>query len=297
MATATALQLKEDGNRFVLRQKMSPPITSHNLTVLLLFSSFKHRSSHLTMLRLPTLMILLTRQFQSGSYTSAEALYSKAIITDPTNPLLYTNRAMARLKLHMYREVIADCDDSLKLLSENMKAFYYKAQAQVELGEAIEALESSKKAYDLCSGIGAGGRRIAVEKGWERSLSAVTGVVLRCKKEVWEGREKNRLRTRNGLLEESIRGLERHRDEALGHLGDEEENNEARKEVKIEWDEKIDELKRVWDRAADAEGKRREVPDWAIDDITFSIMIDPVMVCSQSFNTSSVSRPHYWLQT
>lgn len=39
------------------------------------------------------------KAFQSADYPGADAYYSKALILDATNPLLWTNRAMARLKL------------------------------------------------------------------------------------------------------------------------------------------------------------------------------------------------------
>jgi STIP1 family protein 1 len=43
---------------------------------------------------------------------------------------------------------------------------------------------------------------------------------------------------------------------------------------------KIEELRRTFEQAGlmGEEGKRRKVPDWCIDDITFSVMLDPVVV-------------------
>ena len=48
------------------------------------------------------------------------------------------------------------------------------------------------------------------------------------------------------------------------------------------WEGKIREVRRVWESAEGCNGleRRRKVPDWCVDDITFSVMLDPVVVCS-----------------
>jgi STIP1 homology and U-box containing protein 1 len=193
---------------------------------------------------------------------------------DPTNHLLYTNRAMARLKLQLYDAVIPDCEASLALLSENMKAHYYLAQAQIELGRLEDAYESAQTAYEMCSGIKTG----VIDKAWERSLAPVTALVLRCKKELWEKKEDERLKVRNTLLEESCALMKARKEEQIKKIADFDGSRQEMDDVEREWTEKEQELRRVWDSAADKEGKRREVPDWAIDNITFAVMHDPVMV-------------------
>jgi hypothetical protein len=44
---------------------------------------------------------------------------------------------------------------------------------------------------------------------------------------------------------------------------------------------KIEELRRTFELAGynAQEAKKRKVPDWCLDDITFSVMLDPVVVC------------------
>lgn len=64
-------------------------------------------------------------QFKNGDYEAAEALYSQAIQKNSHNPLLFTNRANARLKLERWEGVIDDCIRSIELLKENMKGFFY----------------------------------------------------------------------------------------------------------------------------------------------------------------------------
>lgn len=63
--------------------------------------------------------------FKDGEYEQAIMLYSQAIQQNPTNPLLYSNRANARLKVQQWEGVIDDCLKSIELMQENMKAFYF----------------------------------------------------------------------------------------------------------------------------------------------------------------------------
>jgi STIP1 family protein 1 len=68
-------------------------------------------------------------RFKEGDYEGAEALYSQAIMKNSRNPLLFTNRANARLKLEKWEGVIDDCLHSIEISKENMKAFFYLGNA------------------------------------------------------------------------------------------------------------------------------------------------------------------------
>jgi STIP1 homology and U-box containing protein 1 len=176
----------------------------------------------------------------------------------------------------MYDAVIPDCLASLELLSENMKAYYYLAQAEIELARLDDAYKNAQKAYELCSGVKTG----VVDRAWERSLGPVTALVLRCKKELWEKKENERLKVRNVLLEETCALMRARKEEQKKKIAAYDGSQQEMDDVEREWAEKEQELRRTWERAADNEGKRREVPDWAIDNITFAVMHDPVMVSS-----------------
>ena len=65
------------------------------------------------------------QHFKNGDYESAETLYSQAIQKNSSNPLLFTNRANARLKLDKWEGVIDDCIRSIELMKDNMKGFFY----------------------------------------------------------------------------------------------------------------------------------------------------------------------------
>lgn len=202
-----------------------------------------------------------SRFFRSNDPAQAEALYTKAILLDPSAPMLYTNRAMARLKLGLLEGVLEDCASSLAIKEKaNMKARHYGAQALVGLGRGREGLKEAMEAY-----------KIAVEEE-AGSLGSVVSVVLKCKKAAWEEREQERVAGTEGVRGKVVEGLRRDLERRIE--GVEEGEREA---VRKEGEEMIEEVERVWVEAGKAE-KKRIVPDWAVDDITFSFMVDPVIV-------------------
>ncbi|UNI13304.1 RING-type E3 ubiquitin transferase [Purpureocillium takamizusanense] len=213
------------------------------------------------------------RLFQTGDYAGAESLYSRAILVDPKNPALFTNRAMARLKLSHWDSVISDCITCLALAPANMKANYYLAQAQLALRDYDAALESANKAHELCAATN------------DRSLAAVTALVLRAKKERWESREKHRAREAVDLERELCDLLQSRRDQLLASETDDAEKDFIRDEA----DAKASLLRDMFERARAQAGVRREVPEWAIDDISFGIMVDPVITkTGKSYERASI---------
>lgn len=237
--------------------------------------------------------------FQTGDYASAEALYSKAsvsltfrfsltdkylhyrIMYDPTNATLYTNRSLTLLKLSKFPSVIEDSLHAIALSPPptiNMKAHFQLAQAQIALHHAESALDNAKIAHKLCvDEVVSGG------KGGS-SIGPITELVLRCKKERWEEHEDERLRAIPGLLSDVIRSLERNRDEDVAALNLDKEHDKV-KDIEAKLQEKIKEVRKMFELAGatDKEAKRRKVPDWCLDDITFSVMLDPVVVCPPLF--------------
>jgi STIP1 family protein 1 len=184
------------------------------------------------------------------------------IIADPKNPALYTNRAMARLKMSLWDSVVMDCNQCLELAPENMKAHYYLAQAYLPLHNYGDALHHAQRAHELC---------VAAN---DKSLTSVTAQVLKCKKERWEAMERRRRREGMDLQSEVLAMMERERDEALRDLTDASD----RREVEAEWEQKLEHMRTIFEKSRAAEERRRKVPDWAIDDISFQVMVDPVIV-------------------
>ncbi|KAF2275760.1 U-box-domain-containing protein [Westerdykella ornata] len=214
-------------------------------------------------------------KFREGDFEGAEQLYSQAIIKNNKNPLLFTNRANARLKLEKWEGVVDDCLKSVEIQRENMKAFFLLAQAQLSLNHPNEALSSALTAYDLCT----------KSPTQTNNAARITALVLQCKKAKWEIRERDRIRRRADLLAELEEKLEQDYkrqifdvDEkmAAGTVG-RVEGTEEKAELKSTWEKKVDDLRTAFAVSDPEHMAKREVPDYLIDGITFEIMHDPVV--------------------
>lgn len=175
-----------------------------------------------------------------------------SIQKDPTNPLLFTNRAFARLKLLAPDLAISDCLKSIELLPKNMKAYNHLAQAQLALHHPNEALASALTAYNIC-----------IETG-NSSATQISALVLRAKKEKWESREKERVRRRCELLVELEERLELGREAEMNAIDDRRrryeiddiELAEERQILEVVSRQKVEELRSVF-AIADPELQRR----------------------------------------
>lgn len=66
--------------------------------------------------------------FRNGEYLEAEDFYTQAVAKYSKNPLLFTNRANARLKLQRWDGAVNDCLKSIEVTGpngQNHKAFYF----------------------------------------------------------------------------------------------------------------------------------------------------------------------------
>ncbi|KAK0721587.1 U-box domain-containing protein [Lasiosphaeria miniovina] len=204
------------------------------------------------------------RAFGAKNYVKAEALYSKALIADPSEPALYTNRAMARLHMNLLDGAVADCMACLKLAPDRMKAYFYLSQAYLALGDYEEALRTALEAHKLC---------VQTE---DKNLTTVTTQVLQCKRERWEAGERKRKRETSALENETLAFFEHDREDVLKMVID----DAHKRDVIKEYDEKLRVIRDVFERARNSDQKARSVPDWAIDEISFCVMHDPVMTKS-----------------
>ncbi|KAI1168169.1 U-box domain-containing protein [Nemania serpens] len=211
--------------------------------------------------------------FTSGNFLAAESLYSKAIIADDANPSLYTNRAMSRIKLALFEPASVDCHACLKLSGPNMKAYFILSQCLLALHDVDGALENALLAYRLGSETN------------DKSLAHLTGQVLRCKKERWDEREKKRTRQSRELENQLVSLLQREQGENIALCSSEMEADEVMEESQ----KQINLLLSTFEAARSASEKKREVPDWVIDDISFGIMVDPVMTkTGKSYERASI---------
>ncbi|KAH9869003.1 hypothetical protein J1614_008080 [Plenodomus biglobosus] len=215
------------------------------------------------------------KHFKNGDYEQAEASYSQAIQKNSNNPLLFTNRANARLKLEKWEGVIDDSIRSIELLKDNMKAFFYLAQAQLAINHPNEALSSALMAYQLCTN----------SSQQTSNAATISALVLRCKKAKWDIRERERVRRRADLLSDLEAMLETQYKKDMDDIDARIECNqvtrmegqEEKSERKSEFEKKRDDLRTAFAISDPENQQKREVPDYLVDGITFEIMHDPVV--------------------
>lgn len=68
------------------------------------------------------------KAFKNGEFLEAEDFYTQAVQKYSRNPLLFTNRANARLKLQRWEGAVNDCLKSIEVSGkgqQNHKAYYF----------------------------------------------------------------------------------------------------------------------------------------------------------------------------
>ncbi|KAK9322853.1 hypothetical protein V1517DRAFT_259409 [Lipomyces orientalis] len=219
--------------------------------------------------------------FSHEDYEGAIREYTKAIIQDASNPAYFTNRALCRLRLHLYEEALADCQKALELTSDSMKAHFYKGQALLALDRPNEALRSCKLAYELSL------------KQKSPSASSIAQTVLNAKKRRWEIMEQRRVEKEGHLLFEMKDTLHANYEMKIKTAeqdpdATQQERIETREILEYEYLEQVTQLEQTFERS-DEKYRKREVPDYLIDPISFNIFYDPVVSKSgQSFERSVI---------
>lgn len=167
-----------------------------------------------------------------------------------------------------------------------MRELFYSAQAQFALHHPNEALASALKAYEQVyaqaptSGSNGNSSSNAI-----KSVSAIAALIIKCKKLKFEARQRERAQRSGDLLAELEAGLESKRRTDLAQISDAiadrslgvVEGDERRAEIDAATQASIDQLRTVFAIADPANHAKKEIPDWAIDTITFELMHDPVV--------------------
>ena len=99
--------------------------------------------------------------------------------------------------------------------------------------------------------------------------------LLHCRNERWGRRERQRKREAQDLEREVLGLLQR---ETERDMADAAGDDVERKTVEEEGRRKLEAMRGIIERARSQDDRKREVPEWLIDDISFNVMVDPVTV-------------------
>ncbi|CAH6723078.1 hypothetical protein CLIB1444_12S03752 [[Candida] jaroonii] len=92
--------------------------------------------------------------FSHKNYDDAITLYTKALLQDDTNPILFSNRAMCQIKLSNWDRALQDCDSGLALECDDktkVKLLFRKATTFKGMKSMKLALQYFQKVVDLDS--------------------------------------------------------------------------------------------------------------------------------------------------
>lgn len=177
---------------------------------------------------------------------------------------LYTNRAMCRFNLGNHDGVVADCNACIAANPLSVKAHYFLSKSLSALGDHETASSEASEAYAVCR-----------STGDDKSLTMTHDWLLQCRTERWRSAERARVREYKDLEAEVLALLARDRDETVAGAG---AGDVDKAVVWEESEKKMAQIRNVFEKARSDEDKARDVPQWLMDDITFDVMTDPVIV-------------------
>jgi len=219
-------------------------------------------------------------RYKEGDFVGAEELYSQAIQKNAHEPVLFSNRALVRIKLECWEGAEHDARIAIELYGPKdpaaIKTKYYLAQALLGLQHPAEAYEVALAAYKTSLEIR------------NPNAEPLSKIILRSKQAMWAAKETSRLRERSETLKRVEELLETQlntelqqlkatfRAGEIGEIGYQEDQKILREEA---W-RRLSDIREVFGAACGAEMKERVVPDYLIDSISFEIMHDPVITLS-----------------
>jgi len=87
--------------------------------------------------------------FKSGDWANAVKFYSEALKRNPKDAKIFSNRAACYTKLNAFDLTIKDCDSSIALDPNFVKAYLRKANVLKAMGQTQKAMEVYAKAMEL----------------------------------------------------------------------------------------------------------------------------------------------------
>ncbi|SIO73310.1 Tetratricopeptide repeat protein 1 [Babesia microti strain RI] len=92
-------------------------------------------------------------EFEGKNYAKAIQIYTYAInrdsLDDETKSILLSNRAASYINLGSWDDALADCNESIKLNSENVKSYVRRSAVHQEMNKWHEASNDIHKALEL----------------------------------------------------------------------------------------------------------------------------------------------------
>ncbi|XP_076810661.1 uncharacterized protein LOC143453271 [Clavelina lepadiformis] len=87
---------------------------------------------------------------KSGKYLEAIMEYSEGIAMQPSNPVLYSNRSLAFLKVDQYFFALKDAETTIRLVPDWAKGYYRKGQAEQAAEMYALAIATYESGLRLC---------------------------------------------------------------------------------------------------------------------------------------------------
>ncbi|KPI44132.1 E3 ubiquitin-protein ligase CHIP [Cyphellophora attinorum] len=216
--------------------------------------------------------------FKAGQFKEAEQLYTEAQAhsiqsQSRTDPKVFQNRALARIRLSNYSDAESDARKALELWNPkkdvSMKAHYYLAQSLLSQRHVGEALNEAQIAYRMALSLK------------DSSAELISQFILRAKQAQWSARETARLRELSSTLAAVEDLLDRQLETDLADLNAQVEAGTLGATGRDEERSTIERISQSGGgNTAQPEYQERKVPDYLIDTITFEVMHDPVVTPS-----------------
>lgn len=179
---------------------------------------------------------------------------------------------MTRFNLSSHDAAISDCESALAYDASSIKAHYYKSKCLLELGDVDTACTHARLAYESC------------RASDDKSLDMTMAHYLKCKNARWNIIEKRRKREAQDLEREVLGILEAETGREMAQASEGE-----KPDIENEGRVRMERMKSIFERARAEDDKEREVPEWLVDDISFNVMVDPVMThTGRSYERASI---------
>lgn len=203
--------------------------------------------------------------FGKGKLGAAIEAYSEAIMFAPSEPVLYTNRAMCHRKKESWAAVMSDCRKALGLDDGSIKGHYLLGVALDAEGQFVDAASHLFRALELCKD-----RTVSYKEDIQRAM-------LQAKRRQWEStsaQAEMEIGTTHRVLTQLVRvhyEAERHRLSQDASGAGTSASAELQREAAM--------VEAVTQESVEALRQRRgpgRVPDYLCCKITMEVMLDPV---------------------